>query len=488
MAEPVANETGRELNMGRDSSWLISADIIAVFLALIGQIFLTRALVTEDYGIFIIALDIFATAFLIIDLGLPTILTRDGAKSVNKIWAAIWRIYRIQAVCMVPFVVVSLIGITIFVEDWKLLMPLLLTCMLVALAHIFSYAPRSGLRTSGYASLEAWTKVIERLVSMVGYVTLYFLGSTSVESYALAFLLGAVVGLFSAVIFAYNVLQVNLGDEDLSSLGPCWVDNKSLILQALPFAVTLGILPYVIRIEKFIVAGSMGVDAAALFHVAQIAWLAGLVVPQAMRAALLPILGQWQDNEEKFISSVEKSLDLCFGLLPFGLIGGALLIQLLLPVAFPTQYTDGSLGASASDLFMILLVGWCLTLLATPSYTALQAGKNPWMFTIFIATVVAFATVLGFLLISSLANSPKYGLYGAAMASTLSSAFLLFASIHLAKLWVIIRQRSIELISTICLASITCFGFISESSLMFSGLLLFLFTPRGWRAMMTTDS
>ena len=66
MAEPVANETGRELNMGRDSSWLISADIIAVFLALIGQIFLTRALVTEDYGIFIIALDIFATAFLII--------------------------------------------------------------------------------------------------------------------------------------------------------------------------------------------------------------------------------------------------------------------------------------------------------------------------------------------------------------------------------------------------------------------------------------
>ena len=145
MAEPVANETGRELNMGRDSSWLISADIIAVFLALIGQIFLTRALVTEDYGIFIIALDIFATAFLIIDLGLPTILTRDGAKSVNKIWAAIWRIYRIQAVCMVPFVVVSLIGITIFVEDWKLLMPLLLTCMLVALAHIFSYAPRSGL-------------------------------------------------------------------------------------------------------------------------------------------------------------------------------------------------------------------------------------------------------------------------------------------------------------------------------------------------------
>ena len=56
MAESVSNTTGRELNMGRDSIWLIGADIIAVFLALIGQIVLTRSLATEDYGIFILSL------------------------------------------------------------------------------------------------------------------------------------------------------------------------------------------------------------------------------------------------------------------------------------------------------------------------------------------------------------------------------------------------------------------------------------------------
>ena len=68
MSETEANQTGRDLNMGRDSSWLIGADIFAVFLALIGQVILTRALITEDYGIFIIARDVFATTFLIIDL------------------------------------------------------------------------------------------------------------------------------------------------------------------------------------------------------------------------------------------------------------------------------------------------------------------------------------------------------------------------------------------------------------------------------------
>ena len=34
MSEATANQTGRDLNMGRDSSWLISADIISVFLAI----------------------------------------------------------------------------------------------------------------------------------------------------------------------------------------------------------------------------------------------------------------------------------------------------------------------------------------------------------------------------------------------------------------------------------------------------------------------
>ena len=487
MSEAVASETGRDLNMGRDSSWLIGADIIAVFLALIGQVVLTRALITEDYGIFIIALDVFATTFLIIDLGLPTILTRDGANSVNKIWEAIWRIYRIQAICMLPFVLFAFVGVAIFVDDWTSFLPVIITCMLVALAHIFSYAPRSGLRAAGYAWMEAWTKVIERLFTMSGYLILYYIGSNSVESYALAFLLGAIVGLFCALMFARKVLKTSSNNSSWNELGECWIDNKSLILQSLPFAITLGILPYVIRIEKFIVAGTIGVDEAALFHVAQIAWLAGLVVPQAMRAALLPILGQRRSDEAKFITSVEKSLDLCFGLLPVGLFGGGLLIHFLLPIAFPEQYTDGSLGASAVDLFMILLIGWCLTLLATPSYTALQAGDNPWKFTIFIALVVVFATIVGFLLIGSMANSPSRGLYGAAIASSLSSAFLLLTSIHLARLWVIIRQRKTEFITSIALASITCFGFITNSLLALSGLVLFMFTPRGWKAMRSTD-
>ena len=487
MSEAASPVKSRELNMGRDSGWLIGADIFAVFLALVGQVVLTRALITEDYGIFIIALDVFATAFLVIDLGLPTILARDGAKSVNQIWNAIWRIYRIQLYCMIPFLILSIIGIPIFIGDWKGHLMLLFVCIVIALLHIFSYAPRSGLRAAGLAWMEAWTKVIERFVTMSGYLILYYSGNESVESYAIAFLIGALFGLAASLLFAKSSLKTNNQQSEWSELGDCWKDNKSLLIQSLPFAITLGVLPYVVRIEKFIVAGNLGIESAALFHVAQIAWLAGLVVPQAMRAALLPIMGERRNDSLRFEASVDQSLDICFGLLPIGLFGGAILIKSLLPMAFPEQYIDGTLGASAVELFMVLLLGWCFTLLATPTYTALRAGKNPWHFTIFIGAVVVFAALVGFLLISYFSYSTEKGLFAAAIASTISSGFLLFSSIHLSKQWRIVIERKVEFLSTIGLATISCYGFVTESIIAFSGIVIFMFTPRGWRAIFSTD-
>ena len=139
---------------------------------------------------------------------------------------------------MLPFVLLAFVGVAIFVDDWTSFLPVIVTCMLVALAHIFSYAPRSGLRAAGYAWMEAWTKVIERLFTMSGYLILYYIGSNSVESYALAFLLGALIGLFSALMFARRALKTSSNKSSWEELGECWIDNKSLILQSLPFAIT----------------------------------------------------------------------------------------------------------------------------------------------------------------------------------------------------------------------------------------------------------
>ena len=161
----------------------------------------------------------------------------------------------------------------------------------------------------------------------------------------------------------------------------------------------------------------------------------------------------------------------------FGLYGGATIVWLALPIAFPEQYTDGSLGASAVDLFMILLFGWCCTVLATPTYTALQAGPRPWHFTGFIAGVVAFAAVLGFVLISwASETSFSKGVFAAAIASSTTAAFMLLMSHFLAGERGSFSRRKLDWsLGLVCLmtASVSF-----SSATRFAGTGLFMFSPR----------
>ena len=63
--------------LGRDTLWLASSDGFAIILGLIGQIILAKALLQSDYGLLVVILDAFATMYILIDAGLPTIIARD---------------------------------------------------------------------------------------------------------------------------------------------------------------------------------------------------------------------------------------------------------------------------------------------------------------------------------------------------------------------------------------------------------------------------
>ena len=67
--EQSMSNRDRRPSFGRDSIWLASADVVAVLLAFVGQLILARALLSESYGLFVIAIDLFATLFLLRDLG-----------------------------------------------------------------------------------------------------------------------------------------------------------------------------------------------------------------------------------------------------------------------------------------------------------------------------------------------------------------------------------------------------------------------------------
>ena len=403
----MSSTAGRGLDARRDAAWLSMAEISAVGLALIGQVLLTSALAETTYGRWILLLDVFIAAFLVLDLGLPTLLARDGPTHPPALRPAVWRVWRIQATIAIP---VALIVGTAVLQRHPDVPSLVFIAALVSLLHLATYAPRAALRAAGEARLEAWSKVVERSVMTGGYALFMVQGESEVLPYALVLAAGAAAGWLCSAGLLHRTLGPN--QVEPSRLGAAWGASwRSLLVAGAPFALTAAVLPYVSRIEKFLLAEVHGYDAVAVFHVAQMAWVAGLVVPAAIRAALIPAFGAVRDSSEGMAAAMRDAEAWIAPLVPLGLIAGAWTVPILLDGVFPASYTSGVLGADAGDLFLILLPGWGLAMIATPSLAGVQAGLNPWRYAGHAAAGLGFAVLAGVLLV------PGHGPLGAAWAA-----------------------------------------------------------------------
>ncbi|DAC09432.1 MAG TPA: hypothetical protein D7I09_06090, partial [Candidatus Poseidoniales archaeon] len=407
------------------AAWLSIAEISAVGLALIGQVLLTSALIETVYGRWILLLDVFIAAFLVLDLGLPTLLARDGPLQPTSLRPAVWRVWRIQATVAVP---VALLAGGIVLQRHPDVPLLVTAAAAVSLLHLATYAPRAALRAAGEARLEAWSKVIERSVMTGGYAFFMLQGETAVLPYAMVLVAGATAGLVCSAM----LLHRTLGDvhTELGDLGSAWGTSwRPLVVAGAPFALTAAVLPYVSRIEKFLLAETHGYDAVAVFHVAQMAWAAGLVVPAAVRSALIPAFGAVRSSSMGLSSAMREAEAWMAPLVPAGLFAGAWAVPPLFSLVFPASYTNGALGADAAHLFLVLLPGWGLAMMATPSLAGVQAGLNPWRYAGHAAAGLCCAVVAGVLLV------PNNGPIGAAWAALSVCTVLALLALLLRPSW-----------------------------------------------------
>ena len=436
----------RRPKLARDTVWLASSDGLAIVFGLIGQVILAKALLQSDYGLLVVILDAFATMYILIDAGLPTIIARDVPRSPGASRKAVRRVLKLQALIAVPFLLGSAIVSTSIWDDVPL--ELLMACSLVAFGHIMSYPHKAMLRALGEARIESILKLIERVITTGFYYLFLVNDHNSPTIYACGFTIGVFISLIGTLWIGER-----LSRDEGDGLPPEWNTNKTLLISALPFAVTLGILPYVTKLEKFLLAGLASYDDVSLYHVAQLAWIAGLMLPQAMRAALLPYLGETRDVPRKFSARMLTAHHWTIAILPIGLIAGHLIVSFSIPKFFDSNYSD------AVQVFDILLAGWAMTLLSIPWYVALQAGKNPWRFTGLIFLVILAAGLSGWILI------PITGVQGAAWASVIGCSVMLSFS----KLLCGDSDRLTDLLSLLCVA--TCYFLSINSNLALIGLI-----------------
>jgi O-antigen/teichoic acid export membrane protein len=436
----------RRPKLARDTVWLASSDGLAIIFGLIGQVILAKALLQSDYGLLVVILDAFATMYILIDAGLPTILARDVPRVPGASKKAVRRVLKLQTMIALPFILISAITSSIIWDDVPI--TLLLACGVVALGHIMSYPHRSMLRALGEARIESMLKLVERIVTTGLYYVFFIKGYESPTIYAFGFSIGVFISLIGILLVGERFAR-----DDGSDLPPDWNSNKSLFIAALPFAITLGILPYVTKLEKFLLAGLSSYDDVSLYHVAQLAWIAGLMLPQAMRSALLPYLGEARDKPKLFSKRMLIAHHWTLVLLPIGLVAGHVIVSLSIPRFFDSDYSQ------AVEVFDILLAGWAMTLLSIPWYVSLQAGHNPWRFTILISLVVIAAAISGWMLI------PEYGVMGAAWASLIGCSFMLSFS----KLLCEVDEKMTDGLALFCVA--ICYLLSVGSPMALIGLL-----------------
>ena len=85
----------------RDTLWLSGADAINLVFGIIIHVVLTRALLSDDYGIFVLLLDFFHVCVILVDLGLPTLIARDGGRLGSKLSSLTSRVVSFQFPLMV---------------------------------------------------------------------------------------------------------------------------------------------------------------------------------------------------------------------------------------------------------------------------------------------------------------------------------------------------------------------------------------------------
>ena len=183
----------RRPKLARDTLWLASSDGISIILGLIGQIILARALLQSEYGLLVVILDAFATMYILIDAGLPTILARDLPRHPGASRKAVHRVLKLQMLIAIPFIIASAVGSILIWDDAPI--ALLFACGFVAFGHIMSYPHKAMLRALGEARIESLLKLLERAITTGLYYIFFIKNYDSPTVYALGFSIGVFISL-----------------------------------------------------------------------------------------------------------------------------------------------------------------------------------------------------------------------------------------------------------------------------------------------------
>ncbi len=248
----------------RDSRNLISAECLAIVIALASQVVLTRSISQEEYGAWIIIFDLSMVSFMFLDPGISTIVGReiqDELQSVRKVLTSTLIIQLTISLALLPFVV--LIPLDLLTNGYNI--PDVTSLLLCGAAFMFCFSSshKAFLRTLGRSDIEAKIRVLDRLTLFVGYVFLWRTGGSVYDFSLTIFVIQAVT--LSVIIFNCFSICKKIEDSLGKSQSGANFNPVSMIKRALPFFLFMAMMQVADRTDKIFLALSVSPEDIATY-------------------------------------------------------------------------------------------------------------------------------------------------------------------------------------------------------------------------------
>ena len=405
----------RRVRLERDTLWLSTADLAALLVGLAVHVVLTRAFTEGDYGRWVLLLDLFYVTATIVDLGLPTLIGRDGERLGAGAHNLVHRCIRIQIRISLPIILIGgVIGWMWVGEstDWLIASVIL---ALSACVQILTYAHRAALRALGESRQEALVRFVDRGATALGIVLVVYQFGANPIPLAMATFLGPLGAMLIAIRLGEKLLSKAEPGETLET---SIADGRTLVNLGLPFLLAAVALVANVRVEKLMLGTLSSTVSVEIFQIAWLAFIAGYAPILSIRAVMLSWFGEVRDERKKMWHRAKRATILIATCsIPGYFIGGWMGVEALVYV-FP-DYAD-----KATAVFSSLLFVWVLALLASVPLTLVQVSERPLRYAALLWSGIVADLIACWVLIPD----SEFPAESAAYAAIIGATVVLFAS------------------------------------------------------------
>lgn len=404
----------RRVRLERDTLWLSAADMAALLVGIAVHVVLTQTFAHGDYGRWVLLLDLFYVTATIVDLGLPTLIGRDGERLGSNAQDLVHRCLRIQVRFALPIIIISGLLGWIWVGESTAWLVASLILAFSACVQILTYAHRAALRALGESRQEAIVRFVDRGATAIGILLAAWQFGAHPIALALATFAGPLGAMFIAIWMGERRLSNVDGGIELETSN---AEGRALVNLGFPFLLAAVALVANVRIEKLMLGMLADTDSVEIFQIAWLAFIAGYAPILSIRAVMLSWFGEVRNDAGKLWHRAKRAAVIIgIASIPGFFIGGWIGVEALIRV-FP-DYTE------STGVFSWMLMAWVLALFASVPLTLIQVSERPLRYAALLWSGIIADLIACWILIPD-SNNPAEQ---AAFAAIIGASVVLMAS------------------------------------------------------------